>query len=240
MTDDTMTDDTMTDDTMTDDTMTDDTMTDDTMTDDTMADDSMSHDTTAFTVTITNHSDIAGLATPLSPGAYLVHTAMDTLFAAGIQDRGEGLESLAEDGDPTSLVADLSAMSTVSDSGVFSTPDGASEPGSALPGGSFSFTFGAAPGDYLSFATMFVESNDWFFAPDASGIALFVDGEPITGDITSMVSLWDAGTEVDETPGQGANQGARQSAPDTGDPQGAPITMVDGYAGAVTVTIATG
>ncbi len=166
---------------------------------------------------------------------------MDTLFAEGTADRGEGLESLAEDGDPSTLVATLSDVSTVAVAAVFNTPDGAAEPGPALPGGSYSFTFDATPGDYLSFATMFIESNDWFFAPDSSGIALFADdGTPITGDISDMVSLWDAGTEVDETPGQGANQGPRQAAPNTGDDQGAPITAVDGYAGAVTVTITNG
>jgi len=239
MSDDTMTDDTMTDDTMTDDTMTDDTMTDDTMTDDTMTDDSMSHDAATFTVTITNHSDTAGLETPLSPGAFIVSTSMDTLFVEGNVDRGEGLESLAEDGDPTALISDLSAMSSVPASGVFNTPDGADAPGPALPNDSYSFTFEAAPGDYLSFATMFVQSNDWFFAPASSGINLFADGAPISGDISQMVSLWDAGTEVDETPGEGPNQGARQSGPNTGDAQGAPITAVDGYDGAITVTITT-
>ncbi len=240
MSDDSMTDDHMADDSMADDSMTDDSMTDDSMADDSMADDSMGHDTTTFTVTITNHSDTAGLATALSPGAYFVHTAMDTLFAEGTADRGEGLESLAEDGDPTAIVADLSAMSSVTESGIFNTPDGASEPGPALPDGSYTFTFDAVPGDYLSFATMFVQSNDWFFAPAGSGIALFTDGEPTTGDISTMVALWDAGTEVDETPGQGANQGARQSGPNTGDTESAPITAVTGYDGAVTVTITAG
>ncbi len=111
--------------------------------------------------------------------------------------------------------------------------------GPALPNDSYSFTFEATPGDYLSFATMFVQSNDWFFAPASSGINLFPDDTAISGDITQMVSLWDAGTEVDEAPGEGPNQGARQTGPNTGDAQGAPITTVDGYDGAIAVTIAT-
>ena len=105
-------------------------------------------------------------------------------------------------------------------------PDGAEEAGPALPGSTYSFTFEATPGDYLSFATMFVQSNDWFLAPSSNGIALFDGAEPISGDITDMVSLWDAGTEVDETPGEGANQAPRQAGADTGDAQDAPIAAV--------------
>ena len=64
---------------------------------------------------------------------------------------------------------------------------------------------------------MFVQSNDWFFAPGPDGIALFdADGNPISGDITSQVFLWNAGTEVDEEPGIGPNQGPRQKGPNTG------------------------
>ena len=41
-------------------------------------------------------------------------------------------------------------------------------------------------GDYLSFATMFVQSNDLFYAPEPSGIPLF-DGEtPVDGDMTEI------------------------------------------------------
>ncbi len=45
-------------------------------------------------------------------------------------------------------------------SGVFNTPDGASEPGGAGPGHAYEFTFNAGKGSSLSFATMFVGSNN--------------------------------------------------------------------------------
>ncbi len=195
--------------------------------------------TTTFTVTVTNTSASSALETPLAPGAFIVHTSMETLYADGTVDRGEGLEALAEDGDPSALVASLDALSTVSASGAFANPDGGSEAGPALPGSSYSFTFEALPGDYLSFATMFVQSNDWFFATASSGIALFNDDKPLDGDISEMIGLWDAGTEVDETPGAGDNQAPRQSGPNTGDTQGAPIAAVSGYNGTVAVTITT-
>ena len=68
-----------------------------------------------------------------------------------------------------------------------------------------------------SLVLMFGQSNDLFYAPNDTGIALFdKKGKPISSDITSKVSLWDAGTEVNEEPGIGPNQAPRQSAPNTG------------------------
>jgi hypothetical protein len=217
--------------------MSDEEMTDEEMTDEEMSDE---HLPTTFTVTITNTSDDADLATPLAPGAFIVHTSMETLFADGTVDRGEGLEALAEDGDPSGLVASLGALSTVSTSAAFSNPDGGDEAGPALPGSSYSFTFEAIPGDYLSFATMFVQSNDWFLAPSSSGISVFDGDMPVAGDLTDLIGLWDAGTEVDETPGKGANQAPRQAGPNTGDDQGDPIAEVGDYSGTISVSITVG
>ena len=220
-----------------DDNMSEETM-DDNMSEETMDDDmSAGHMPTAFTVTIQNTSDTAALPTPLAPGVYAVHNAMDALFAADEVDKGQGLEALAEDGDPNELLATLTGQTTVKEAAAFAVPEGAAEAAPAPPGSSYTFTFEAAPGDYLSFATMFVQSNDWFFAPASSGINLFEEGAPLDGDITDLVFLWDAGTEIDETPGEGLNQAPRQSGPNTGDEQGAPIAGVDGFAGSVLVTI---
>jgi len=85
------------------------------------------------------------------------------------------------------------------------------------PGMSSSFSFEAGKGHYLSFATMFVQSNDLFYAPTATGIALYdANGNPLTGNVTSQINLWDGGTEVNEEPGVGLNQAPRQSAANTG------------------------
>lgn len=87
------------------------------------------------------------------------------------------------------------------ESGVFNTPDGADKPGPLLPGHSYSFSFHAAEGHKLSFATMFVKSNDLFYGPSDMGLDLFDGGgNPLTGDITNMIYLWDAGTEVNDQP----------------------------------------
>jgi hypothetical protein len=104
------------------------------------------------------------------------------------------------------------------DSGVFSVPIGASEPGPLLPGNAYTWKFHAGPGDRLSFASMIVQSNDWFVGPDEFGIPLYRNGAKMTGDVTSYVGIWDAGTEGDELPGEGLNQAPRQAGPDTGPP----------------------
>jgi hypothetical protein len=88
-------------------------------------------------------------------------------------------------------------------SGVSSIPEGASAAGPAHPGESFKFSFHAGPNHKLSFATMYGFSNDGFYFLDGNGIGLFSGNIPNTGDITSQVMLWDAGTEMNQMPGAG-------------------------------------
>ncbi len=82
-------------------------------------------------------------------------------------------------------------------------PDGKESQGPAFQGESFTVKFHAGKGHKLSFATMYGASNDLFFAPGDEGIALFNGTTPITMgttiDITDMIHLWDAGTEVNHS-----------------------------------------
>jgi hypothetical protein len=172
-----------------------------------------------------------GLTVPLSPGVWAVHTSDGPLFEAGQPDRGVGLEALAEDGDPSQLAADLDNRSGVEASGAFTMPVGHSMAGVILPGQAYVFTVSAEPGAMLSFASMFVQSNDLFYAPDVAGIDLFSSsGSPVSGNMTAQVRLWDAGTEVNEEPGIGLNQAPRQSGPNTGAAENGNVRLVnDGY-----------
>ncbi|ANH83862.1 hypothetical protein A8C56_11000 [Niabella ginsenosidivorans] len=71
-----------------------------------------------------------------------------------------------------------------------------------LPGQSVSFSFYAAKGQRLTFATMYGWSNDLFFAPENPGIQLYNDdGSPVTGDVSAQIKLWDNGTRVNQVPG---------------------------------------
>jgi hypothetical protein len=195
---------------------------------DEMMGEEMTGEETSFLVHIENVGDeMMGLTTPFAPGVWVVHTASDPLFTAGQTDRGDGLEALAEDGDPSALAAAVANQAGVSASGVFNTPVGATEPGPLPPGGAYEFTVVAMPGDMLSLATMFVQSNDLFYAPDGSGIALFnSDGTPESGDVTGQIQLWDAGTEVNQEPGAGPDQAPRQAGPNTGPDESGVVQVV--------------
>jgi hypothetical protein len=189
----------------------------------------MTGETTSFVVRIENVGDAAqaALTTSFGPGVWVVHTAADPLFSAGQADRGQGLEALAEDGDPSGLAASVVSQTGVSAGGVFDTPVGATEPGTLLPGQAYEFTVEAVPGDMLSLATMFVQSNDLFYAPDGQGIALFnSDGTPVSGDVTGQIQLWDAGTEVNQQPGLGPDQAPRQAGLDSGPDENGVVHIV--------------
>ncbi len=166
--------------------------------------------------TVSSNTGVVGI---LAPGVFAVHQEAGVLFTSGSPDRGEGLEALAEDGNPSGLAGALASNDRVSASSVFAVPEGGDEPGPLLPGGAYVFSFSASAGDRLSFATMFVHSNDLFYAPGEEGIALFgEDGSAMMGDITSMIQLWYAGTEVNQPLGVGLDQAPRQSGPNTGAP----------------------
>lgn len=159
----------------------------------------------------------SGLIIPISPGVWAVHDqGVNPLFTSGQADNGEGLEGIAEDGTPGDLATALSTKTGVSSNALFNTPVGASAPGPVGPGASYSFDITATQGDYLSFATMQIQSNDWIYTFSQGGISLFNGDTPVTGDVTSSVKLYDVGTEADEFPGAGLNQVIRQSALNTG------------------------
>lgn len=89
------------------------------------------------------------------------------------------------------------------------------------PGKTTTFTFHAAKGERLMFATMYSYSNDLFFAPENPGIELFDDsGVPHTGVVANAVKLWDNGTRVNVKPGPGISH--------PGVAQAGVVTEVDG------------
>jgi hypothetical protein len=107
----------------------------------------------------------------VAPVLYLVHTNRAPLFTSGEPDRGKGLEALAEDGPTAPLEKSLKGQPGIVHVGSTNTPVGASSPGDIWPGQAFEFKVAAKPGERLTFATMFVQSNDLFYAPREDGIA---------------------------------------------------------------------
>jgi len=175
--------------------------------------------------------ETGAMSTPLSPGVWALSKKVMVYFTENEKDYGKGLEHLAEDGNPAPLHDSL--MSEGIETGTFGSAP-------AKIGDSFTFTVSAHRGDRLYFATMFGQSNDLFYSPGEDGLALWEGDEPVTGDVTSRIRLWDAGTEVNEIPGAGMYQAPRQSAPNTGpDEMGVVHIVNDGfvYPQAIKVTI---
>ncbi|CAE7895793.1 nuoH [Symbiodinium sp. KB8] len=151
--------------------------------------------------------------TPFAPGLAYVFPSDETdpLFTQGEAVVAEsGLESLAEDGSPAT------AISYLMDLGYAAVA--ADQMAPVHPGETMTFTITATPGEKFGFATMFIQSNDWFVSLNNGGVELFnEDGSPKSGfDYTMQAYLFDAGTEEDETIGSGANQAPRQSGANTG------------------------
>ena len=177
---------------------------------------------TTFTIKITNVSQndtltvpgAAAVKAPIAPGVFLVDPAA-AAFEPGKAASAE-LQALAEDGNFEPLQKALTAKF-------------GAEAGMFAPG--LEFTVTAKPGDRLSFATMFVQSNDKFYAPAGGSLALFdANGSPVSGDLTANVRLFDAGTEVDQQPGAGADQAPRQKAANQGaDQNGVAAEANDGF-----------
>lgn len=176
----------------------------------------------------------------ITPGAYAVHTDGNPIYELG-EPASVGLEALAEAGLPAGfegedgLVDELGASMEIHDSGAYTPADTVADPNDPTeevpgappiaPGGAFEFEVGAAPGQRLSFASMFVPSNDVFVSTDEGGIALWPeDGDPVDGDVTDAVALFDAGTEPNaEPPGTGPDQAPAQEAPDQGTDEGGTV-----------------
>jgi hypothetical protein len=198
-----------------------------------------------FTVRIENvaPSDFYGMDTPtggavwITPGAFATHTGENPIYAEGTE-ASIGLEALAEAGPPTGfpdepgLLDELQGMAGdmgVVSAGAYTPENTVADPNDPTgevpgappiaPGGAFEFEVEAEPGQRLSFGSMFVPSNDLFFSPGPDGITLWPeDGEPVEGDVTDAVELWDAGTEPNaQPPGEGPDQAPAQDSPTQGD-----------------------
>ncbi|MGK7396685.1 MAG: spondin domain-containing protein [Candidatus Cyclobacteriaceae bacterium M3_2C_046] len=160
-------------------------------------------------------SENSGLVSPISPGAFAVHyPGIMPLFTGGEPALHNGLEEIAEDGSPEMMLNYLDGLAGVKQHGIIITDP----PAPVFPGQAVSFSFYASGPSYLNFAVMLIQSNDYFFAFDDTGLPLFdpASGLPMTGDVTAYVKIWNAGTEVDQFPGAGPDQAPRQAGTDTG------------------------
>jgi hypothetical protein len=170
------------------------------------------HDSINFKLKIENvsKSDILKLsngkseALNLSKGVWCVYSKTNPLFTNDQKNKLPEMEKLAEDGE--SFTIDNKLTEGISSTGVFNQ---------ITSNSSIEISFSAKSGDKLTFATMFTQSNDLFYSTE--GIELFdKDKEPIKGDLTSQISLWDLGTEFNQEPGLGDEQATRQKSSNFG------------------------
>src|SRR5690606_7044946 len=147
-----------------------------------------------------------GVTSPLSGVVWAVHGGEVGLYGVGSQVSA-GLEQLIENGRPQLLIEQLALADEFRQVGLAPADGSVIESRKTVE-----FRFRAAPGDHLSFVSGYLAANDKFIAATELGVALFDDqGEPRTGNLDWALGLFDAGTEVDEPPGLGANQFERQS-----------------------------
>jgi hypothetical protein len=191
----------------------------------------------SFKVRVENIADAAGISAQdgskypfaLSPGFYLLSNKKNLIFEDGKKASSQ-LEAQAEDGNPSLFLKKYLTRLGSINTGVFNIPVGGNMPAPIFSGGAFEFQINATPGMKLNLAFMYGQSNDLFYAPDAAIDLFDANGNPLGGDVTDKFKLWDAGTEVNQAPGLGPDQGPRQKGPNTGADENGVVRLVnDGF-----------
>ena len=174
--------------------------------------------------------DGAALRVSFSGGVFAVHTDSNPFYSIGAPAAQNGFEAFAEDADPGPLIDAVQFDERISLLGVANRTQGPDGGGVfLLPGDSYRIIV-SAPGQNsrLTLALHFTISNDLFVGTDSQGISLFDSaGNPLSGDITGLFTLLDAGTEVNEAPGSGPNQFPLQEGPNQGEIEGGLVRPVD-------------
>lgn len=174
-------------------------------------------------ITITNLAPANG--TYLTPMWFGFHNGGFDAFDAN-QGASQGVERIAEDGNPGVLMSEFVANGSGAYQGVLNGI------GPIGPGASSSQTASIGlTGRFFSFLSMVIPSNDAFIGNDnAMGFDLFDAGGAFVGaDILVLgTHVWDAGTEVnDEIPAHTAFFG--QMAPNTGVAQNGVVRTHGGF-----------
>ncbi len=172
----------------------------------------------------------------LAPGVIVVHDGQTRLFEEG-QLAGEGMERVAEDGDPAVLVAELQGRDGVVSIDYLSAVDDATYEAAPMYSGELGYEVIDAPqGAVVEVVFMFAQSNDIFGATIAPIAVADLEAAPASGplggegelDLTPRLAWFDAGTEANEEPGVGGDQAPRQVGPDVGTSTSDPIARIDG------------
>ena len=174
---------------------------------------------TSFAVSVQNTSGETPFPLLLTPVLWAIHGSDTQLFQMG-SPASEGLEKIAEDGDPSVFLDELAGLASVESSGA-----AGAAPASA--GDSFMFEVTASSdAPMLSLLSMVVPSNDTFIALGATGVMLLDEmgsprsDEEIATDIAALLAACDAGTEANQAGARGSDMAPWQAAPNTGASEG--------------------
>lgn len=164
-----------------------------------------------------------------APAALL--KAIEAMMPASAKGDAAGAKDSKQADMPKTKEDSTRMMDDFLHAGVFNTRVGADSPGVVRPGQAYEFSIMARPGCRLSLVSMYVQSNDCFVGAVEEGIPLFDEkGRPHSGDMTDQIRLWDAGTEINQEPGTGPDQGARQRGHNVGAAEHGVVRPVnDGY-----------
>jgi len=139
----------------------------------------------------------SGYVSPVAPILWVLHDIHDyPVFKLGTSDYGVGLEVLAETGNPEPLYLSLLGDGYQTGFQAMRT-DGTTGP--LFPGDKYEFIIEGQVGQSLSIASMLGASNDEFFSTGDKGIKL--SNGVAEKNLTNLIELYDAGTEVNEYPG---------------------------------------
>lgn len=177
-----------------------------------------SKDATVFKISFKNISKTptftaqngAGVVVAYSSLLGVVHTGKSPIYTLNAK-APKGLEELAEAGNPSEYLQDITVAENVEVVGV-ANQTATDSSGLLAPNDTFTLLLSAQdPADSLSLAVSFLQANDIIVSTPENGIPLFkADGTPFSGDISSQFAYYDVGTEANEPPGLGVNQVLRQ------------------------------
>lgn len=131
---------------------------------------------------------------------WLIAAILPLAFASCKKD---GSTAPVTTGKTTLTVENVLNSASLVESGTY---QGTGTPALITPGQTVSFRFSASVGQAVTFASMYGWSNDLFFAPANPGINLYdANKNPIEGDVSSQIKLWDNGTRQNQKPGATVN-----------------------------------
>ncbi len=164
-----------------------------------------------------------------SPGVWISHSEQILLPSGEPAD--EVVEELAEQGKTRKLRVSMGDLGARGSGLIGPEVDGDYAGGLVAPGEGVSAAFDVELDEIVMFAAMFTQSNDTMLGFDEDGVSLgrLWEAEDGIVDVSDELRWWNAGTEVNEPPGEGESQAECEPEKCDGEPESgtlAPFTTL--------------